>query len=141
MAYVVKRGDRFTGYYRKGGKRLSAGTWDSTIDALYHASKAEVSGVSEPSRAVFTLSTYIDSWLPTADLMPIDSRSLCPADSRRSQSNFDRYPYHSRVTSRAQGSGDRFSHPQSDQGITRVCPLPVSRYWRINSEPYSWDSY
>ena len=71
MAYVVKRGDRFTGYYRKGGKRLSAGTWDSKIDAMYHASKAEVSGVSEPSRAVFTLSTYIDSWLPTADLMPI----------------------------------------------------------------------
>ena len=71
MAYVVKRGDRFTGYYRKGGKRLSAGTWDSTIDAMYHASKAEASGVSEPSRAVFTLSTYIESWLPTADLMPI----------------------------------------------------------------------
>ena len=75
MAYVVKRGDRFTGYYRKGGKRLSAGTWGSEIDAMYHASKAEASGVSEPSRAVFTLSTYIDSWLPP----PISCRSLARA--------------------------------------------------------------
>ena len=29
MAYVVQRGKRFTAYYRVGGKRLSAGTWDS----------------------------------------------------------------------------------------------------------------
>ena len=69
--YVVKRGDRFTGYYRKGGKRLSAGTWDSKTEAEYHAMQAERSGVREASRAVNDLSTYLDSWLRSADLMPI----------------------------------------------------------------------
>jgi integrase len=72
--YIVERNGRFTGYYRKGGKRLSAGTWDSKIDAMYHATKAEGSDSTEPSRAVLTLSTYIDQWLPVADLMPITKK-------------------------------------------------------------------
>ena len=71
MAYVVKRGNRFTGYYRKGGKRLSAGTWPTKTEAEYHAMQAEVSGVTGASRAVNDLSTYLESWLKSADLMPI----------------------------------------------------------------------
>jgi len=74
MAYVVKRNSRFTGYYRRGGKRLSAGTWDTEIDAMYHATKAEQSGFYEPSRAVLTLASYIDQWLSVANLMPITKK-------------------------------------------------------------------
>ena len=74
MAYVVKRNSRFTGYYRRGGKRLSAGTWDTQIDAMYHATKAEQSGFYEPSRAVLTLASYIDQWLSVANLMPITKK-------------------------------------------------------------------
>ena len=42
--YVVKRGERWTGYYRKAGKRLSAGTWGTKTEAEYHAMQAERSG-------------------------------------------------------------------------------------------------
>ena len=69
--YVVKRGERWTGYYRKAGKRLSAGTWGTKTEAEYHAMQAERSGSDGASRASMTLSDYIDSWLPVADLMPI----------------------------------------------------------------------
>jgi len=41
VAYVVKRGARFTGYYRQGSKRLSAGTWASESEARYHALRME----------------------------------------------------------------------------------------------------
>jgi ABC-type multidrug transport system fused ATPase/permease subunit len=34
MAYVIKRENRFTGYYRHAGKRLSAGTWDTETEAM-----------------------------------------------------------------------------------------------------------
>ena len=69
--YVVERNGRFTGYYRHGGKRLSAGTWGTKVEAEYHAMQAEVSGVTEPSRAVLTLSDYLEGWFKSADLMPI----------------------------------------------------------------------
>lgn len=69
--YVVNRGERWTGYYRKAGKRLSAGTWNTKTEAEYHAMQAERSGSDGASRAFMTLSTYFDSWLPVADLMPI----------------------------------------------------------------------
>lgn len=69
--YTVERNGRYTGYYRKGGKRLSAGTWDTKTEAEYHALQAERSGVTEPSRAVLTLSAYVDQWIRSADLMPI----------------------------------------------------------------------
>ena len=74
MAYVVKRGDRYTGYYRKGGKRLSAGTWANETEALYHAMKAQESGSDQPSRANMRLSDFVDRWLPNADLMPITKK-------------------------------------------------------------------
>lgn len=69
--YSVKRKDRWTGYYRKGGKRLSAGTWDTKTEAEYHALQAERSDSEGASRASMTLATYIEEWLPVADLMPI----------------------------------------------------------------------
>jgi len=74
MAYVVKRGDRYTGYYRKGGKRLSAGTWANETEALYHAMKAQENGSDQPSRANMTLNDFVDRWLPNADLMPITKK-------------------------------------------------------------------
>ena len=63
MAYVIKREKRFTGYYRHAGKRLSAGTWDTETEAMYHAIKAERSGLQKPSKANLTLSNYVDKWL------------------------------------------------------------------------------
>lgn len=69
--YIVERNGRFTGYYRHGGKRLSAGTWGTKVEAEYHAMQAEVSGFIEPSRAVLTLSDYLEGWFKSADLMPI----------------------------------------------------------------------
>jgi hypothetical protein len=74
MAYVIKREKRFTGYYRHAGKRLSAGTWDTETEAMYHAIQAERSGFKKPSKASLTLSDYVDQWLPTADLMPITKK-------------------------------------------------------------------
>ena len=74
MAYVIKRENRFTGYYRHAGKRLSAGTWDTETEAMYNAIQAERSGLRKPSKANLTLSAYIDQWLPTADIMPITKK-------------------------------------------------------------------
>jgi integrase len=74
MAYVIKREKRFTGYYRHAGKRLSAGTWDTETEAMYHAIQAERSGLQKPSKANLTLSNYVDQWLSTADLMPITKK-------------------------------------------------------------------
>ena len=51
MAYVIKRENRFTGYYRHAGKRLSAGTWDTETEAMYNAIQAERSGLRKPSKA------------------------------------------------------------------------------------------
>jgi len=69
--YVVQRGKRFTGYYRRGGRRLSAGSWATYSQAQSSALRAEILGLEAPSRANLTLSQYIAEWLPTADLMPI----------------------------------------------------------------------
>jgi integrase len=74
MAYVIKRENRFTGYYRHAGKRLSAGTWDTETEAMYHAIQAERSGLQKPLKAGLTLSQHIDNWLPSADLMPITKK-------------------------------------------------------------------
>jgi site-specific recombinase XerD len=74
VAYVVKRGARFTGYYRKGSKRLSAGTWGSESEAQYHALRMENGGSDSPSRANLTLSEYADKWLRTAELLPITKK-------------------------------------------------------------------
>ena len=74
MAYVVRRGARFTGYYRKGGKRLSAGTWGSFKEAQYHALRMENGGSESPSRANLTLSEYAEKWLLGAELAPITKK-------------------------------------------------------------------
>ena len=74
MAYVVQRNKRFTGYYRKGNKRLSAGTWNTKVEAEYHAVKAEASGAEERSRTNMRLADYIESWLPVADVLPITKK-------------------------------------------------------------------
>jgi integrase len=75
MAYVIQRGKRFTAYYRRDGKRLSAGTWDSYAQAEASGVRAEVLGVSEPSEADLSLSDYFDKWILTADLMPITKKN------------------------------------------------------------------
>ena len=74
MAYVVRRGARFTGYYRQGSKRLSAGTWASESEARYHALRMENGGSESPSRANLTLSEYAEKWLRTAELLPITKK-------------------------------------------------------------------
>ena len=74
MAYVVKRNGRFTGYYRIGGKRLSAGTWANQTEAMYHAMQSEQSGSIAPAKAQMTLSEFLDSWLVVADLLPITKK-------------------------------------------------------------------
>ena len=71
MAYVVERNGRFTGYYRVGGKRLSAGTWATKTEAEYHALVAERDGLESASRGVKTLSDWVQDWLPNSDLLPI----------------------------------------------------------------------
>ena len=74
MAYVVKRGARFTGYYRRGSKRLSAGTWGSFKEAQYHALRLENGGSEGLSRANLTLSEYAEKWLLRAELLPITKK-------------------------------------------------------------------
>lgn len=74
MAYVVKRGSRFTGYYRKGSRRLSAGTWGSFNEAQYQALRMENGGSESLSRANLTLSEYAEKWLLRAELLPITKK-------------------------------------------------------------------
>jgi integrase len=69
MAYVVQRGARFTGYYRRKGRRLSAGTYESKREALKQALLAEDADVRAPIE--MRLEDYIEQWLPTADCLPI----------------------------------------------------------------------
>lgn len=69
--YTVKRGDRWTGYARIGGKRLSVGTYDSKSEAEYQALKAERSGLRSPSRGDLTLAKWVDQWLSGSDLQKI----------------------------------------------------------------------
>ena len=72
--YAVKRGDRFTGYYRKAGKRLSAGTYATEAEAKYHALMAEQSQSEGASRANSSLSEYLKDWLMSVDLLPITKK-------------------------------------------------------------------
>jgi len=80
--YAVKRSDRWTGYYRKGGKRLSAGTYATETEAKYHALRAEQSDSQSPSRANLTLSRYIENWLETTDLLPITKKGYASVMTR-----------------------------------------------------------
>ena len=70
MAYVVNRRGRWTGYYRVGDKRLSAGTWDTKTEAEYHALVAEREGLKTPLEGSQTLSEWVAIWLPQSDLLP-----------------------------------------------------------------------
>jgi hypothetical protein len=74
MAYTIRRGDRFTGYYRKAGKRLCAGTWNTETEAMYHAIQAEKNGLEKASKANLTLSQFVKDWLAVAELMPITKK-------------------------------------------------------------------
>lgn len=70
MAYVVERRGRFTGYYRVGDKRLSAGTWATKTEAEYHALVAERQGLKTATEGSQTLSNWVANWLPNSDLLP-----------------------------------------------------------------------
>ncbi len=75
MAYVTKRGKRFTGYYRdKNGLRYSAGTFDSKQEALARAENAESRGGLGGYRMSMTLREYVGVWLKTADLLPLTKK-------------------------------------------------------------------
>jgi site-specific recombinase XerD len=74
MAYVIKRNGRFTGYYRLANRRLSAGTWASKSEAMYHAIHAENSGSNTPSKANLKVGDFVDQWLAVSDLMPITKK-------------------------------------------------------------------
>jgi len=82
MAYVVKRNNRFTGYYRLGNRRLSAGTWANKSEAIYHAIEAEKQGSIAPSKANLRVGDFIDQWLAVSDLMPITKKGYKSVLSR-----------------------------------------------------------
>lgn len=69
MAYVIQRGARFTGYYRRNGKRVSAGTFASRKEAFKAAILAEDG--EEQSVLDVRLAAYVEQWLPKADCLPI----------------------------------------------------------------------
>ena len=73
--YAVKRGNRWTGYYRLNGKRLSAGTYNTQTEAMYHALEAGRTGLKKSVESGLTLSQWIDEWISsTRDLMPITKK-------------------------------------------------------------------
>ena len=74
MAYVSERNGRFTGYYRLGNRRISAGTWANETEAMYHAIQGEKHGSMTPSRANLKVGDYVDQWLAVSDLMPITKK-------------------------------------------------------------------
>jgi integrase len=75
MAQVIKRKNRFTGYYRDpNGVRHSAGTFDTEQEALVKAEVAEQLGLTLGYKGEQTLEQYIAEWLPKADLMPITKK-------------------------------------------------------------------
>jgi len=63
MAYVVTRNKRHTGYYRKGGKVISAGTYPTRSKALNSALMAEEGVVSDNPELMTTLEAYVKEWL------------------------------------------------------------------------------
>ena len=75
MAYVIKRNGRFTGYYRVAQTRLSAGTWDTETEAMYHAIQFEKTGYKKAQKANLTLAQFLDRWLASSDLMPITKKN------------------------------------------------------------------
>ena len=76
MAYVIQRGNRFTGYYRDNrGKKYSAGTFDTRDEALRFADRAEQAGGSGGYHLAMPLAEYITLWLKGADLLPLTKKN------------------------------------------------------------------
>ena len=76
MAYVIQRGDRYTGYYRdRNGIRYSAGTFSSKKEAQDRADSAEANGAFGSYRLTMTLREYLQAWLPNADLLPLTKKN------------------------------------------------------------------
>lgn len=75
MPYVVKRGNRFTGYYRKNGKRVSAGTYANEQEALSYATIAQKTGAVNVSHRAVTVDKYFTKWIARVDLMPITKKN------------------------------------------------------------------
>lgn len=75
MPYVVKRGNRFTGYYRKNGKRVSAGTYANEQEALSYATIAQKTGTVNVSHRAVTVDKYFTKWIARVDLMPITKKN------------------------------------------------------------------
>jgi integrase len=99
MAYSIKRGDRYTGYFRdKNGVRLSAGTFSTEADALEAATLAESGASLSSYRLSMTLADYVDLWLPNSELLPMTKRSyesvlrthVLPTLGRRKLSDIER---------------------------------------------------
>ena len=63
MAYVVTRNKRHTGYYRRDGKVISAGTYPTRSKALNSALIAEEGVVSNNPEMMMTLEAYVKDWL------------------------------------------------------------------------------
>lgn len=67
MAYVMKRNNRYTGYCRIDGAKKSVGTFDTEAEALAKAKEVESLRGSNAGR---TLDSFINGWIPTADIAP-----------------------------------------------------------------------
>jgi integrase len=74
LAYVVKRGKRYAGYYRVGSKRLSAGSYDTHAQAMYEALGREQNASESRIDTFPDLASHLASWLQSAPLMPITRR-------------------------------------------------------------------
>lgn len=76
MAYVIQRGQRFTGYYRdRHNRRHSAGTFSTKDEALKQAQSVEKSGIIGGLQTGLTLQAYLTRWLPKADLLPLTKKT------------------------------------------------------------------
>jgi len=63
MAYVVTRNKRHTGYYRRDGKVISAGTYPTRSKALNSALMAEEGAVTNSLEISKTLEAHVQEWL------------------------------------------------------------------------------
>ena len=70
----MERNGRFTGYYRLGTKRVSVGTFDTKLEAEFHALEAEKGGYKRPTKTNSTLANFSERWLDTSDLLPITKK-------------------------------------------------------------------
>lgn len=75
MPYVIKRGARYTGYFRTAdGTRRSAGTFATYNGALKEALRAEELGI-DIYRPTQKFAEYFDQWIKDAPLAPVSKRN------------------------------------------------------------------